>query len=97
MRFTDTILDNQNGCVMVFNMKTITLKEIPPPLHTALKARARQNGRSLNKEAIACLENAVTPHPVNVDALLAEIRAHRITLPGSLTDQHLAAADDGRP
>ncbi len=78
-------------------MGTITLREVPAPLLTALKAWARQNGRSLNKETIACLENAVAPHPVNVDALLDEIRAHRKTLPGSLTDQHLAAADEGRP
>ena len=37
-------------------MKSITLKDIPHPVHAALKQRAKRHGRSLNKEALACLE-----------------------------------------
>ena len=38
---------------------TLTLKNIPPPLHRVLKTQARQHKRSLNQEAILCLEKAV--------------------------------------
>ena len=79
-------------------MITITLKDIPPAVHTALKHRAKQHGRSLNKEALACLETAVAPVRVDVDALLADIRRHRATLPGRLTDALIQAASiEGRP
>ncbi len=78
-------------------MKTITLKEIPTPLHAALKQRARRHGRSLNKEAIACLEMAVAPVPVNIHAMLLDIRAHRAALPGRLNGQLVRMAEEGRP
>ena len=73
-------------------MITITLKDIPREVHAALKHRAKQHGRSLNKEALACLENAVTPSRVDVQALLAELRQHRANLPGRLTDDLLSDA-----
>lgn len=37
-------------------MATITLKNVPNDLHRRLKARAEQNRRSLNREAILLLE-----------------------------------------
>lgn len=37
-------------------MTTITLKNVPDELHSRLKARAEANHRSLNREAIRCLE-----------------------------------------
>jgi plasmid stability protein len=79
-------------------MITITLKDIPPEVHAALKHRAKQHGRSLNKEALACLENAVSPSRVDVQALLADIRQHRAKLPGRLTEDLLNEARlEGRP
>jgi plasmid stability protein len=79
-------------------MMTITLKDIPKPLHTALKTRARQHGRSLNKEALACLTSAVAPVEVNVQALLVELRQHRAAIPGQLDDSLLdQARHSGRP
>lgn len=79
-------------------MVSITLKDIPPTVHRALKARAKQHGRSLNREALACLENAVAPSKVDVPAMLANIRRHRESLPGRLTDRLiLEAKSDGRP
>ena len=79
-------------------MITITLKDIPPVVHKALKHRAKQHGRSLNKEALACLETAVTPAKVNVDAMIGEIRRHRVVLPGKLTDRLIKSAkSEGRP
>ncbi|MFA5342705.1 MAG: Arc family DNA-binding protein [Kiritimatiellia bacterium] len=79
-------------------MKTITLKGIPQPVHAALKQRAKQHGRSLNKEALACLETIVAPARVNVNALLLDIRNHRASLPGRLNDRLIRmASDEGRP
>jgi len=79
-------------------MITITLKGIPKDVHAALKHRAKQHGRSLNREALACLENAVAPARVDVQGMLAEIRRHRTQLPGRLTDDLLSEArDEGRP
>lgn len=37
-------------------MKTITLKNIPQPVHAALKQKPLPHGGSLDKEALACLE-----------------------------------------
>ncbi len=60
---------------------TLTLKNIPPHLHRVLKIQARQHKRSLNQEAILCLERAVglsadrpsltaPPPPTSVGSLL---------------------------
>jgi plasmid stability protein len=77
---------------------SITLKDIPKPVHAALKRRAKQHGRSLNKEALACLEMIVTPARVNVNELLADIQSHRASLPGQLNDQLIQTAKtQGRP
>jgi hypothetical protein len=79
-------------------MVTITLKDIPSTVHRALKARAKQHGRSLNREVLACLESAVAPSKVDVPAMLANIRRHRESLPGRLTDRLiLEAKSEGRP
>ncbi len=79
-------------------MKSITLKNIPQAVHVALKNRAKLNRRSLNKEALACLETAVLPTRVNTDDMLAGIRQHRASLPGSLTDRLIIEAKTkGRP
>lgn len=73
-------------------MKSITLKDIPVAVHSALKQRAKLHGRSLNKEALACLEMAVAPTRVDTHALLFEMRKHRASLPGKLNDQLIRKA-----
>ena len=79
-------------------MPTITLKNVPDSLHIALKERAEKHGRSLNKEAIACLEAILRSRQVKVDDLLGEIRHYRSKLPGQLTDDLLKKAKQiGRP
>lgn len=40
---------------------TITLKGIPENVYTQLKSSAEANRRSLNSEAIACLETVLLP------------------------------------
>ena len=78
-------------------MKTITLKDIPAPIHAALKRRAEMHGRSLNKEVLACLEMAVAPVRVDAQTFLSEIRAQRASLPGRLNDRLIRhALETGR-
>ena len=79
-------------------MASLTLKDIPAPVHRALKRRAKESGRSLNREALAILKASVTPEKVSVVDLLATIRKHRQELPGRLNDILLAEAKTtGRP
>ena len=40
---------------------TLTLKNIPDDLYARLKARAHEHRRSLNREAIVCLEAVLAP------------------------------------
>lgn len=42
-------------------MATLTLKNVPDALHTKLKEQARRHRRSMNNEAIVCLERALFP------------------------------------
>lgn len=64
------------------NGATITLKNVPPELHRSLKELAKKHKRSLNQEAIHCLEGALSlsgneraslrhsPQPVSVGKIL---------------------------
>jgi plasmid stability protein len=79
-------------------MATITLKDIPPKIHLALKRRAKRHGRSLNREAVEILANSVAPHKRDVEAFVVSIRESRRSLPGRLSDDLLNAAKTlGRP
>ncbi len=72
-------------------MATLTLKNVPEEVLARLKARAERQGRSVNREAIAILDAAVRPAtPVDAEALLARLRATRVTLRGGpLTNEEL--------
>lgn len=56
-------------------MASITLKDIPKRLHHQLRARAVRNRRSLNQEALACLEQVMAAEPVDVEGPLRKARA----------------------
>lgn len=60
-------------------MATLTLKNVPDDLHRRLKARAERNHRSLNREAIRCLEASVAPEMsvAHVDEPAERARAFR--------------------
>lgn len=76
-------------------MATLTLKNFPVKLYLELQARARRNRRSLNQEAIRCLEQSVaaTPSPAVVAKRLTELRAARSRIKGVfLTDRDIDAA-----
>jgi hypothetical protein len=87
LRIFNDPLRNRFGCVThLLVMKstdtvTLTLKNISPHLHRTLKAQAKRHKRSLNQEAILCLEHAVVmdagrpslatpPPPVSVGTIL---------------------------
>lgn len=48
-----------------FTMSSITLKDVPQELRSALKQRAARNRRSLNQELLFCLEQVagIIPSP----------------------------------
>ncbi len=60
---------------------TLTLKNIPDEVYQRLKASAERHRRSLNSEAIVCLESVLIPGRVAVSERLAKARALRAALP----------------
>lgn len=60
---------------------TLTLKNIPDEVYERLKASAEMHRRSLNSEAIVCLEAALMPGRLAVAERLARARALRAALP----------------
>ena len=60
---------------------TLTLKNVPDEVYERLKASAERHRRSLNSEAIVCLESVLVPGRVSVGERLARARALRAALP----------------
>ncbi|MCX5928644.1 MAG: plasmid stability protein [Synechococcus sp. LacPavin_0920_WC12_MAG_50_7] len=60
--------------------KSITLKNLPDALHARLAAAARRNRRSLNNEAIVCLETGLGTANQSMEGQLTRIRALRESL-----------------
>ena len=61
---------------------TLTLKNIPDEVYRRLKSSAESHRRSLNSEAIVCLEAVLLPGQVSPQEHLARARALRATLVG---------------
>ena len=59
---------------------TLTLKNIPDAVYQRLKASAEKHRRSLNREAIVCLEAILLPAEVTSSERLARARAIRMAL-----------------
>jgi plasmid stability protein len=59
------------------SMPTITLKNVPAKLHARLKAQAKQHKRSLNPEAIVCIELAIRSEHPDPERFLVEARELR--------------------
>jgi plasmid stability protein len=59
----------------------LTLKNIPDEVYQRLKASAETHRRSLNSEAIVCLESVLLPGRMDPGERLARARALRATLP----------------
>jgi plasmid stability protein len=60
---------------------TLTLKNIPNDVYKRLKASAETHRRSLNSEAIVCLETVLLPGRVSPGERIARARALRAALP----------------
>ena len=60
---------------------TLTLKNLPDEVYERLKASAEMHRRSLNSEAIVCLESVLVPGRMGVNERLARARALRAALP----------------
>ncbi len=80
-------------------MATLTIKNIPENLRKRLKESAVRHRRSINSEAISCLENVLVGSSVNPREFLAQARALRERMPRMrITDKELRAArNKGRP
>jgi len=80
-------------------MATLTIKNIPEKLHKRLKESAVQHRRSINSEAISCLEKVLVATRVDPKEFLAEVDALRKRMPHAyLTEEFLRAAkNEGRP
>lgn len=61
-------------------MSTLTLKNVPEDLHRRLKERAARNRRSVEDEALRCLDEAVAAPPLDDEAFLEEVRLSREAL-----------------
>lgn len=80
--------------------KTLTIKNMPEHLYRRLKASAKVNHRSMNKEIIACVEKAALPRPrLTPKEILASADAFRAKWKGPpITDEFLNwAKNEGRP
>jgi len=60
---------------------TLTLKNIPDEVYDRLKRSAKQHRRSMNSEAIVCLEAVLLPSKLTPAERLARVHALRGTLP----------------
>ena len=80
-------------------VRTLTIKGVPDELYERLKQTAAANRRSINSEAIVCLERSLHRPPKDPEAILARVRAlrERLNVP-PLTDEFLEKAKSwGRP
>ena len=72
---------------------SLTLKNIPDAVYQRLKAAAELHRRSLNSEAIVCLEAVLLPNRGAPSESLARARALRASLPqGQFTAKDIDAA-----
>ena len=60
---------------------TLTLKNIPDAVYDRLKLSAELHRRSMNSEAIVCLETALLPAKLTTSERLARARELRSALP----------------
>jgi len=60
---------------------TLTLKNIPDEVYERLKAAAQTHRRSLNSEAIVCLESVLLPGRLTPSERITRARELRSTLP----------------
>lgn len=70
---------------------TLTLKNVPDDVYARLKRSAETHRRSINSEAILCLETVLVPARVTVEQRLDRARRLRKQLTGPFDAQELDA------
>jgi len=80
-------------------VKTLTLKNLPDALHARLTAAAKRHRRSLNNEAIVCLEAGLGSVIPSAEEELTRLRALRSSLGPHVFDPDSIDAfkREGRP
>ena len=80
-------------------MATLTIKNIPEKLRQRLKQSVLEHRRSINGEAISCLEKALVGDRVDPEDFLARACALRARMPKVFVTQRdlRAARNQGRP
>jgi plasmid stability protein len=78
---------------------TMTLKNIPDAVYERLKTSAQMHRRSMNSEAIVCLESVLLPTKLSPAERLARARDLRAALPKGefLAEDIDAMKREGRP
>jgi plasmid stability protein len=61
----------------VFDVATVTVKNIPDDLYDRLKSVAETNRRSINSEIIVCIEKTVGIRRIDPDEVLKDARRLR--------------------
>jgi len=79
-------------------MATLTIKNVPEKLHKRLKESAVEHRRSINSEAISCLETVLVARRVDPREFLAKVDALHKRMPRMyITEEFLRAAkNEGR-
>lgn len=79
-------------------MATITIKNVPDELYTALKRRAAENRRSINNEIIMLIERAFEQPLYPPDIVSERVRLLREQVNIYVTEEEVnAAKNEGRP
>ena len=80
-------------------MATLTIKNLPDSLYEHLRAQAKRHRRSINSEAIVCLEQVLLSRRIDPESELAKIRKLRQEIADVyVTESDLQAAkNEGRP
>lgn len=77
---------------------TLTLKNIPDDLYARLRVAAEMHRRSLNSEAIVCLETVLTPTKISPAERLSRARQLRAGLNTEFRARDIdALKKEGRP
>ena len=81
-------------------MPSITIKNIDPELYARLKQQAAEHRRSINNEAIVCLERSLLSYPIaDADEVLRRAHAAREMTAGyKIANEEIDRAKrEGRP
>lgn len=71
-------------------MATLTIKDVPLEIYERLKIQAKNNHRSINKEAISILERVLFVPPLDIKATLERTKKIReLTAHYVITDEEL--------